>query len=113
MSYERRLASGIIAETIKSFKGYTIQSTVNDSVYYDSDEQVDKINDSEEQVDLRNWLRDDSAKQVDQINDSVKQVDTISDSEKLVVTRNDPKSDPSSDPKVATNTTNRKFTQKY
>ena len=33
MSYERRLASGILAETIKQFKGYTIQLTINDSGY--------------------------------------------------------------------------------
>ena len=68
---------------------------------------------------MRNWLRNDSAKQVDQINDSNKQVDAIindsnkqvdaiSDSKKVVVTR----SDPSSDPRVATYTTNRNFTQK-
>ena len=82
-SLERRLASGILAETIKIFKICTIQSTINDSVYYDSNEQVDEINDSEEQVDGRNWLRNDSAEQVDKINDSEKQVDAISDSEKI------------------------------
>ena len=57
MSLERRLASGILSETIKNIKGCTIQSTINYSVYYDSDEQVDEINDSKEQVDVRNWLR--------------------------------------------------------
>ena len=40
-----------------------------------SDKQVDTIIDSEEQVDARNWLR----------NNSAKQVGTISYSEKLVV----------------------------
>ena len=32
MSLERRLASGILSETIKNFKGCTIQSTINNSV---------------------------------------------------------------------------------
>ena len=44
--------------------------------------------------------------------DSTEQVDAISDSEKLVDAGSDPKSDPSSNPKVATHTTNRNFTQK-
>ena len=48
--------------------------------------------DSKEHVDARNWLRNDSAEQVDVINDS----------EKLVLDGSDPKSDPS----VATHTTN-------
>ena len=60
MSLERRLALGILAETIKNFKECTIQSTINNSIYYESDEQVDEINDSDEQVDARNWLRNDS-----------------------------------------------------
>ena len=42
MSYERQLASGILAETIKNFKGCTIQSKINGSVYYESDGQVEK-----------------------------------------------------------------------
>ena len=133
ISYERRLTSGILAETIKIFKGCTIQSTINDSGYYESDEQFDEINNSkeqvdtrnwlrnnsaeqvdkinyyEEQVDARNWLRNDSTEQIDQINYSDKQVDAMSDSKKLVVTRSDQKSDPNSDPKVATHTTNGKF----
>ena len=67
----------------ENFKGCTIQS----------DEQVEKIIDPEEHVDARNWLR----------NDSDKQVDTISDSKKLVVDGRDPKSDP----RVATNKINR------
>ena len=71
------------------------QSTI---IYYECDKQVDDINDSKEQVDARNWLNNDSAEQVDHINDS----------EKLVVA----KSNPSSDPKVATHTTNGYFTQK-
>ena len=70
------------------------------------------MNDYEEQVDVRNWLRNDYAEQVDQINDSNKQVDALSDSEKLVDARSDPKIDPSMDPKVATHITNRNFTQK-
>ena len=48
MSLERRLTSGILSETIKIFIVCTIQSTINDSVYYEYDEQVDKINDSTE-----------------------------------------------------------------
>ena len=59
MSLKRELASDVLAETIKNFKGYTIQSTKNNSVYYESDEQVDEINNSEGQVDARNWLRND------------------------------------------------------
>ena len=113
MSYERQLASVILAETIKIFKGCTIQSTINDSVYYESDEKVDEINYSEEQVDARNWFRNDSAKQVDQINDFDKQVDALSYSKKMVVAGSDPKSNPSSNPKVDTHTTNGKFTQNY
>ena len=70
ISLERQLASDILAENIKNIKGCTIQSTINNSVYYESDEQVDKINDSEEQVDVRNWLINNSAKQFDKINDS-------------------------------------------
>ena len=53
---------------------------------------VDKRVDSKEQVDARNWLRNDSAKQVDVLNNS----------ENLVADGSDPKSDPS----VATHTTN-------
>ena len=60
----------------------------------------------------RNWLRNDSAEQVDQINYSEKQVDAISDSEELIVTGSDPKINPSSDPTVDTHTTNMHFTQK-
>ena len=81
-SLERRLASGVLAEMVENFKGYTIQS----------DEQVDKIIDSEEHVDASNWLR----------NDSAEHVDAISDSKKLVVDGSDLKSDPM----VATHTTN-------
>ena len=68
---------------VEIFKGCTIQS----------DEQVDQIIDSEEHVDARNWLR----------NDSAKQVDAMSDSKKLVVDGSDPKSDP----KVVNHATNR------
>ena len=102
MTYERRIASGILAEMIKEFKGCTIQSTINDSEYYDSDERVDAINDSEEQVDASNWL----------INYSKEQVDAINDSKELVDAVINPKSGPSSDPKVGTYTINRNVTQK-
>ena len=81
-SLERRLAAGVLEEMVKEFKGCTIQL----------DEQVDKISDSEEHVDTRNWLR----------NDFAEQFDAISDSKKLVVDESDSKSDPS----VATHTTN-------
>ena len=67
---------------VKEFKGFTIQS----------DKQADTINDSEEHVDARNWVR----------NDSAEQVDAISDSEKLVVDGSNTKSDS----RVATHTTN-------
>ena len=80
-SLERRLAAGVLAEMVENFKGCTIQS----------DKQVDEIIDSEEHVDVRNWLR----------NDSAEQVDAISDSEELVVNGSDSKSDP----RVATHTT--------
>ena len=80
-SLERRLDAGVLAEKVENFKGCSIQS----------DEQVDEIIDSKERVDARNWLR----------NDSAKQVDVISDSKQLVVDGSDPKSDPS----VATHTT--------
>ena len=83
LSLERQLAAGLMAEMVENFKGCTIQS----------DEQVDKIIDSEEHVDARNWLRNDYAEQVDE----------ISDYEKLVVDGSYPKSDP----RVATHTTNR------
>ena len=82
-SLERRLAAGVLEEIVAEFKGCTIQS----------DEQVNTTIDSEEHVDASNWLR----------NDSAKQVDAISDSEKLVVDGSDPKRNPH----VATNTTNR------
>ena len=82
-SLERRLASGVLAEMVENFKGFTIQS----------DEQVDTKIDSKEHIDARNWL----------INDSAEQVDVTNDSEKLIVDGSDPKSDPS----VATHTTNR------
>ena len=62
-------------------------STINDSEYYESDDQVDKISDSEEHVDASSRSSTDSAKQVDP--------------------KSDPKSDPSSDPRVATHITKR------
>ena len=119
-SLQRQLASGVLAEKVENFKGCTIQSTISNSAHSNSEEEVDKTNDSEEQVDARNWLRNDSAEQVDEINDSDKyvdviindsdkQVDAIIDSEKLVLTR----SDPSRNPKVATDTTNIILYKKY
>ena len=81
-SLERRLAAGVLAEMVEMFKGYTIQS----------DEQVNTIIDSKKHVDARNWLRNDSAEQVDVINDSVK----------MVVDKSDSKSDPI----IATQNTN-------
>ena len=63
-SLERRIAAGVLEEMVKEFKGCTIQS----------DEQVHKIIDSEEHVDTRNWLKNDSAQQVDAINDPEKMV---------------------------------------
>ena len=81
-SLERRLTAGVPDEMVKEFNECTIQS----------DEQVDTTIDSEEHVDARNWLRSNSAEQVDVINDS----------KKIVVDGGNPKSDPS----VATHTTN-------
>ena len=69
MSLERRFSSGVLAEIIKIFKRCNIQSIISDSTHSDYDKQVDEINDTEEHVDARNWLRNDSAEQVDQIND--------------------------------------------
>ena len=80
---ERRLAAGVLSEIVENFKGCSIQP----------DKQVDDIVDSKEQVDARNWLRDDSTKQVDVLNDY----------EHLVVNKSDPKSNPH----VATHITNR------
>ena len=67
---------------VENLKGFIIQ------LY----EQVDKIIDSGKHVGVRSWLRNDSAEQVDVINDS----------KKLVVDGSDPKSDS----RVATHTTN-------
>ena len=79
---EGQLAAGVLAEMVENVKGCSIQS----------DKHVGEIVDSKEHVDARNWLR----------NDSAKQVDVRSDSEKLVVDGSDPKSDLS----IATHTTN-------
>ena len=62
--------------------------TISNSAHYDFNEQVDAMSNSEEQV------------------------DAISNYKELVDAANNPKSDPSSDPKVATHTTNRNFAQK-
>ena len=111
-SLQKRLASGVLAEIFGNFKGCTVQSTIRNSAHSDSNEQVDKIKISEEQVDAKNWLKNDYTEHVYQINDSDKQVGAISDSEILVVTGSDPKSDPSNDPEVATHTTNIKSTHR-
>ena len=89
VTYERRIVSRILAETIKQFKGCTIQSTISNSAHSNSKEQVDAIRNSEEHI------------------------DAISDSEELVDAVSDPKSDPSSDPKVAPYTTNVIFHKNY
>ena len=47
ISLDRRLNSGVLAEMIKNFKECTIQSTINNSVYYEFNEQVYEINYSE------------------------------------------------------------------
>ena len=88
MTYERRIASGILAETIKYFKGCTIQSTISYSEHSNSEEQVDTISDSEEQF------------------------YAISDSKELVDALSDPKINSSRDPKVDTYTTNGLFCTK-
>ena len=67
---------------VKEFKGCTIQS----------DKQVDTTIDPEEHVDVRNWLR----------NNSAEQVDAISYSKKSVVDESNPKGNPS----VSAHTTN-------
>ena len=50
-SLERRLTAGTLVEMVEDFKGCTIQSN----------EQVEKIIDSKEHVDTKNWLRNDYA----------------------------------------------------
>ena len=51
VSNERLIVSDIHAEIIQEFKGFTIQSTISDSVHSDSEELVDAIRNSEELVD--------------------------------------------------------------
>ena len=46
MTNERRISSDILAETIKLFNGLTIQSTINNSEYYDSEEDDAEIDPS-------------------------------------------------------------------
>ena len=87
VSQERRLALGILEETIKQFKVWTIQSTIKNSAQNDSEEHVDTINDSDEQV------------------------DAINNSEELVDAGRDPKRDKSSNLKVDTYTNSGKFPQ--
>ena len=38
MTHDRQISSGILEETIKGFNGLTIQSTINNSTYYNSEE---------------------------------------------------------------------------
>ena len=38
VTIERRITLDILAETIRGFNGLTIQSTINDSAYYNSEE---------------------------------------------------------------------------
>ena len=45
---ERRIVLNILAETIKELNGLTIQSTINDSAYYNSKEDDDES-------DPKNW----------------------------------------------------------
>ena len=52
VTYEGQIASGILAETIKYFKGCRIQSTISDSTHSNSEELVDALSDSEELVDV-------------------------------------------------------------
>ena len=87
---------------VEDFKKCTIQSTINNSGYYESDKKVDKIIDFEEHVDAISWLR----------NDSAEQIDAISDYDKLVVDGSNPKSDPRSDPKVGIYTTNGNYSDR-
>ena len=57
---ERWIAAGVLAKNVEIFKGCSIQS----------DKQFEEIIDSEEHVDAKNWLRNDSSKQVEVTNDS-------------------------------------------
>ena len=66
---------------MEKLKGWTIQSTINNSAYYVYGEQDDAVRNSEGQV------------------------DTINDSEELVDAVSDLKRYPSSDQNLATNTT--------
>ena len=84
---EAEIRRNINEITIDTSFQYPVQkkdiSTINDSGYYKSYYQVDKISDSEEQVDASRSSSTVSVKQVD------------------------PKSDPSTDPRVSTHITNR------
>ena len=82
VGHYKKLAAGVLEEMVENFTACSIQS----------DAQVDEIIDSKEHVDAMNWLRNDSAEQVDVINDS----------KNLVVNGSYPKSNPS----IATHTTN-------
>ena len=92
LTNEIKIASGIHAETIKEFKGFTIQSTISDSAHSNSEELVYAVRNSEELVDA--------------VSNSEELVDAVRNSEELVDAISDPKSDPSIYPKVSTYTTN-------
>ena len=44
MKNKRQISLGVLAETIKGFNGFTIQSTINDSAYCDSEEDDTESN---------------------------------------------------------------------
>ena len=76
----------------------SIQSTISNYAHIDSDELVDAISASKELVDA--------------VSHPKELVDAVSNSEELSDAVSNPKSDPSSDPEVATYTTNKKFQNK-
>ena len=76
----------------------SIKSIIRNYAHSNFDELVDAISDYKELVDA--------------ISDPKELIDAMSDSEELVHAVSDPKSDPSSDPKVATYTNNGNFPQK-
>ena len=47
---ERQISSDILAETIKGFNGFTLQSTINDSAYYYSEENDAEIDPKSDQL---------------------------------------------------------------
>ena len=47
---ERQISSDILAETIKGFNGFTLQSTINNSAYYYSEENDAEIDPKSDQL---------------------------------------------------------------